>query len=72
MHRQPGGGPERPRCGISSCLFSKFIHDLWWPDRDHGSRSSGCLNPGIDRVYHPRMDLQGRAERLSNINTDEF
>jgi hypothetical protein len=30
------------------------------------------LIPSLMRVYHPRMDLQGRAEKLSNINTDEY
>ena len=25
-----------------------------------------------DGVYHPWMDVKGRAEKLSNINADEY
>ncbi len=30
------------------------------------------LNLEIGRVHHPRNELQGKAEKLSNINADEY
>jgi len=36
------------------------------------TRGRTSLNLEIGRVYHPRNKLQGKAEKLSNINADEY
>jgi hypothetical protein len=38
--------------------------------RDRAGKTSLSLE--INRVYHQRMDSQCSAEKLSNINADEF
>jgi hypothetical protein len=37
---------------------------------DHTGRTS--LNLGIDRVYHPRMEKEGRPEKPNEIKPDEY
>jgi hypothetical protein len=38
--------------------------------RDRAGKTS--LNLGIDRMFHQRMDSQGRAEKPNEINADEY
>jgi hypothetical protein len=36
------------------------------------SRSGTSLNLRIDRVYHPRMEKEGMAEKPNEIKPDEY
>jgi hypothetical protein len=35
-------------------------------------RPRTSLNLGIERVYHPRMEKEGRAEKPNEISEDEY
>jgi hypothetical protein len=44
-------------------MGSEILRDIsGWIESESRNRS----------MYHPMMDLQGRAEMLSNINADEY